>query len=105
MRPVTVSITGVAASAPIPMDDYQNPFNVGFGVKATGTVTYNVEHTFDNVFDSTVSPTWFQNSTVTAQTTSKDGNYAFGVKAIRLNVTAGTGTATLTVIQSGTSGG
>jgi len=39
---------------------------------------------------------------VTGETTNQDGNYAFPVRAIRLNVTAWTsGTATLTVIQAG----
>lgn len=101
MRPITVSQTGVGTSNWIPMDIYQNPFNVGVGVKATGTVTYSVEHTFDNVFDPTVTPTVYQNSSLTSQTTSKDGNYAFAVRAIRVNVTAGTGAAAMTLIQSG----
>lgn len=40
------------------------------------------------------------NSSVSGNTSSVDGNYAFPVKAIRLNVTAWTaGTATLTVVQ------
>jgi hypothetical protein len=83
------------------MDIRLDPFNVGVGVKVTGTVTYSVEHTFDDVWTAGVTPVAFQNSSMTAQTTNKDGNYAFGVRAIRVNVTAGTGTATMTLVQSG----
>jgi hypothetical protein len=102
MRAVSVTVSSVAASQPVPMGIHVTPFNVGFGVVVTGTVTYNVEHTFDNIYDPTVTPTWFQHSTVTAQSTNKDSNYAFPVRAIRLNVTANTaGTATLTLIQAG----
>jgi hypothetical protein len=61
------------------------------------------------VFSSTYNPAtgnWFQNSSVTAQTASANGNYAFPVRAIRLNVTAYTsGSATLTLVQAGVMGG
>ena len=38
MRSITVAKTGVGSSSVIPMDTYISPFNVGFGVVATGTV-------------------------------------------------------------------
>lgn len=93
MRPITVTQATVAASAPIGMDREQAPFAVGFGVIASGTVTYTVQHTFDDV-------NWFNHGTVVNATTSLDGNYAFPVSAIRLNVTAGTGSATITILQA-----
>lgn len=101
MRPVSVTVSAVAISNPIVMDYMKDPFAVGLGVKVTGTITYSVQHTFDDVYDSTVTPTWFDNTSLAAQTANKDGNYAFPVRAIRLNNTAGTGSATLTVIQAG----
>ena len=101
MRPTTKTVTGVAASPWIPLDTYTNPFNVGFGVVVTGTATYTVQHTFDDVQNSAVTPTAFDHPSVAAQTTNKDGNYAFPVRAIRLSVTASTGSVTLTVIQAG----
>ena len=99
MRPQIFSITGTGQSAWVPLDYKQNPFNVGFGVVATGTVTYDVEHTFDDVFDSAVTPTAFKHETLVSQTTNQDGNYAFPIRAIRLNNTAGTGTSTATLLQ------
>ena len=101
MRPTTKAVTGVANSAWIPLDHNVNPFNVGFGVVVSGTVTYTVEHTFDDVQDPDVTPIAFPHASVTGKTTNQDGNYAFPVRAVRLSVTAGTGTATLTVIQAG----
>lgn len=99
MRRQDVTVSSQAASAPLPMDFKQNPFNVGFGVVMTGTLTYTVQHTFDDLSLGTPT-TWFDNSTVAAETTNMDGNYAFPVTAIRLNVTAYTnGSATLKVLQ------
>ena len=100
MRQQVVSQTGVGSSAIIPMNLDSNPFNVGFGVVLTGAATYTVQHTFDNPW-TTNSPTWFDHPTVAAEVANADGNYAFPVAAIKVAVTAGAGTATLTVIQSG----
>ena len=101
MRPITQSQTGAGSTTAVPMDHYISPFNVGFGVVVSGVVTYTVQHTFDNVFDTSVTPTWFNHPVIAAQTTNQDGNYAFPVTAIRLTVTAGAGTATITMVQAG----
>ena len=106
-RPVRVTVGSATASSVIPLNTYADPFNVGIGcdVSAGGTLTYTVQHTFDNVQASTFNPataTWFSNSTLVAQTADKDGNYAYPVTAVRLLVTAHTsGSVTMTVIQAG----
>jgi hypothetical protein len=97
MRPTSLLTTGVATSAWIPVDYRQNPFNIGLAVVVGGTITYTVEHTFDDPFTGT--PVAFPHSVLAAQTASKDGNYAFPVRAIRVNNTAGTGTTTITILQ------
>lgn len=99
MRPQEISKTGTGTTEWIPLDYKQNPFNVGFGVNVTGTVTYDIEHTFSDVFDTTITPVVFKHSSLTAQTVNKDGNYAFPIRAVRINNTAGTGTTTLTLLQ------
>lgn len=104
MRPVTVSQTGAGSSTVVVPDYMLNPFNIGVAVKVTGTVTYTVEHTFDDVFSATFTPasaTWFPHTTLAAQTASAVSNYAFAVRGIRVTVTAGSGTAALTLVQSG----
>jgi len=99
MRPQIFSASGVATSAWIPLDYKQSPFNVGFGVVATGTITYDIEHTFDDVFNPSVTPTAFKHATLVSQTTNKDGNYIVPIRAIRVNNTAGTGSTTVTLLQ------
>ena len=99
MKQITVSKTGVGSSSPVAMNYNISPFNVGFGVKVTGTVTYTVQHTFD---DPAVGfTTWYAHPTIANKTDNQDGNYAFPVSGIKLLVTAGDGSATLQVIQAG----
>lgn len=100
MRQQVATKTGVGSSNILAMDTYISPFNVGFGVVATGTVTYSIQHTFDDV-QTVASPVWFSHPTIAAKSDNQDGNYAFPVAAIKVLVTAGTGTATATVIQAG----
>jgi len=69
------------------------------GLEVTGTGTYKVEHTFDNI-QTDSSPTAFNHSVLTAITANVDSNYNFPVRAIRLTCTAWTsGSATLKIIQ------
>lgn len=100
MRPITVTVSGVGISPTIPMDFRAQNFNVGFGCAVTGTVTYSVQHTFDDVYNLAITPVWFNNATVNAATTSLDGNYAFPIRAMRLNVTAGTGSVTINILET-----
>jgi hypothetical protein len=106
MRPIVKTLTDAAetGSDPIVTDFYANPYNVGMGVVVDGTVDCKVQHTFDDVLDADVTPTWFDHTSLVGLVASADGNYAFPVRAIRLYMTSGTGTATLTVIQAGMPG-
>lgn len=100
MKPTTKTQTGVGSSAAIPMDYLLTPVSIGFGVVATGTVNYTVQHTFDEAIRGT--PTnWFDHATVAAQTTTKTGSYDFPVSAVRVTVNSGTGAAALTTLQAG----
>jgi hypothetical protein len=82
------------------MDHYISPFNVGMAVVVNGTVTYAVQYTYDNVENPAISPYWFTHPTL-AGDANNVGNFAFPVVAIRLNVSAGNDTATLTLVQAG----
>lgn len=107
MRPIYVTATGVAVSSPVPLDQYQTPFNVGLGVKVGAGCTCKVQHTFDDPFDPAFNPataTWFDHSSLTGLAANADGNYAFPVRAIRLNQTAGANTSTLVILQAGAGG-
>jgi len=103
------TLTGLSTTSGYPIwfpDTGVRPFAIGIGCVVNSTnVTYNIEHTFDYTGSSTfisTAATWFTNSGITAQTSNANGNYAFPVSSIRLNVTAGssTGTVAVTFIQA-----
>jgi hypothetical protein len=99
MKVQIVSKTGVGSSSALVMNTNISPFNVGFGVKVTGTVNYTVQHTFD---DPAVGfTTWFSHPTIAAKTDNQDGNYAFPVTGIKVLMNSGDGTATMNLIQAG----
>lgn len=102
MTPTSTTVSSATTSSPIPLDIKKNPFNVSVATVVSGTLTYKVQHTFDDVLDPTITATWFDHSTITGKTADQDGNYAFPVRAVRLNVTAWTsGSVSMTVIQAG----
>lgn len=104
MRPMTLTVTGVASSSVQPMNVNTSPFNVGFGVTLSGSLTFTVQHTFDDVWSPTFNPAtanWFNHAVVAGATAATDGNYAFPVTAIRIIGTSGAGTATMRLIQAG----
>lgn len=103
MRPTSVTVGSQTTSAWIPVDYRAQNFGIGIGcvINGGGTLTYKVQHTFDDIYDSTVTPTAFDHATITGKTANSDGNYAFPVRAVRLNVTAYTsGSVTMTLIQA-----
>jgi hypothetical protein len=93
---------GVKTSNALPFDIYNRP-ECSLQVVVTGTVSYTVQQTLDNIFDATVTPTWFDHpdSNLVSATTNKQGNYAYIPSAVRLKLNSGTGSATLTAIQAG----
>lgn len=104
MRPVTSTVSSQAAGITIPLDWRQSDFKVAIGVILSpgASLTYTVEHTFDDIQDPSVTPSWLPNDGLTAKSATDDGNIAFPVKACRLNViTYTSGSATMTIIQSG----
>ncbi len=101
MRPAVISKTGTGSSNVYVTNTNTTPFNLGFGVVTTGVVTYTVQHTFDETNATGGIVTWFSHPTIAGKTDNQDGNYAFPVSAIKVLVTAGAGTATMTIIQAG----
>lgn len=104
MRRVILSQTGAGTTIPGPLDIHGRP-EVSLQVAVTGTVNYTVQQTLDNVFDSSITPAWFDHPdpNLVAQTVNRQGNYGYIPSAVRLVVNSGSGTARLTIIQSGTS--
>ena len=106
MRPASYTVTGVGNSPVYALDVYISPANVGLAVIVTGTITYTVQYTFDNIFATGYNPAsgnWFNHPTLTGSS-SANSNIAYPATGTRLNTSAGTGTATLTIIQAGGGG-
>jgi hypothetical protein len=104
MRRALVSQTGVGASAPIPVDFTGNPNGVSLSIIKTGTVTYTIQHTFDDIFSPTYNPStgnWFDhdNAVLVNATANANDNVFFPITAVRINQTAGSGTTNLTVLE------
>lgn len=107
MRPLTLTTTdasgGATTSSVYVVNRYPTSgFAIGFAVKVSGTANYTVQHTFDDIAGGVTpaSAVWFDHSSIAAQTTNKDGNYAFPCAAIRLKQNSGNGSCTMIIIQS-----
>ena len=106
MRPINVSASdasgGVVYSSVAPLDIHGRP-EVSLQVNVTGTANWTVQQTLDNVFDSTVTPVWFDHpdTNMVSQTVSRQGNYAYIPRAVRLKLNSGSGSAALTIVQAG----
>ena len=91
--------------APQPVDHYRNPFGIGLGCSIlSGTPTYSVEHTFDDIQSATFNEgtaEWFPHSSIDGATTDQDGNYAYPPSAIRLVIDSGSGTVRMRSLQAG----
>lgn len=100
MRPSKVQVTNTSNSAWIPVNFRQLNFNVGIQVDViSGTPTWSVQLTLDDIFDSSVTP-----SAITAPapldtgTVDEIGNITIPCTAVRLSQT-GTGVSVMTVVQ------
>ena len=65
MRPVRVTVGALGVSNPIILDHYQRPFSVGIGaaLSAGASLTFSIEHTFDDVFAANFNPStavWYR---------------------------------------------
>jgi len=103
-----VTVTAATVSAALPMNLWGGaPFNVSLLLLNTSTGNSStVQHTMHNPFatDFATGAVWVAHATMASVTSTAgvDGNYAFPVSAIRLNVgTFGSGSVRLIVTQQG----
>lgn len=96
---------GVIYSSYAPIDIHGRP-EFSLQLDITGTATCTVQQTLDDVYDSSITPTWFDHpdTNMVGATGDVQGNYAYVPGTIRLKQSAGNGSAKLTIIQAGTHG-
>jgi hypothetical protein len=103
MRPIYSTVTGVANGDVIPLDIYLDG-EVALGVDVTGTITFTVEYTYDDIWDEAFNPataTWYAVTGLTGGSADADAVLSAPPRAVRIRNSAGTGSARLVVIQSG----
>jgi hypothetical protein len=128
MRQIVVTTTTTGIGSTIPLDTYISPCSVSIGVQMSSGSEVLIEHTYSNVFDSAIVPTWFPSASSTADEgfllqengfaiLQEDGSFIltgdenfthfidFPVSAIRLNTIVNGGSITMTVLQAGMSNG
>lgn len=102
MRPTSVTVSATGSSAWIPVDYTQNNFNLGVQVVVSGgaTLTWSVQLTMDDVFDPDVTPTaTAAPAPLETGSGTEIGSVTVPCRAIRLNATVTSGTATMTIVQ------
>lgn len=98
---ITVGSGGASVTDTLPLDTYGRP-EISLQVVVSGSATWTVQQTLGNPW-SGVAPDWFDHPdpNLVAQTGNRQGNYAYVPAAVRLKMTSGSGTATLTIVQAG----
>lgn len=99
---LTVGYAAQADLAPLPLDIYPSPTNVSLTCEiVSGSPTYTVYFTQDNVQDATLNPgsyVWIAHATLVSQTATATGNFSAPVVATSLFV-SGASTMTFIVLQ------
>jgi len=105
MKPIVQTLTDASAGAktsnPIIMDYFGQP-EVSLQVVVSGTVNWTVQQTLDDP-NNGGTVTWFPHpdTNMVTQIVNRQGNYAYVPVAVRLLLSSGSGSATLTVVQTG----
>ena len=107
MRLTTVTVSASAGgnshSGIYVPDIYISPFAISIGAVIATTAKYTIQHTFQNPLDTSAGGlTWFSHETMVASSANNDGNYAFPVAGIRVELSASNeGGVSTTFIQAG----
>lgn len=100
----TISKTGVGSSTIYSADFFQTPFNIGLQAVLTGTATYTVEYTLDDISDpafNAATAAWTGVTGMSALTASGSVAFAIPCRGIRLTIASGTGGVVVTICQAG----
>lgn len=89
-----------AATPPCALNFRSDDFAVGLSGELTGTLTWKVQNTMDNVHTSTDGEVWIDHSALVSKTVNATGNYQFRARACRGVLTAFTsGTFDLKILE------
>lgn len=102
---VTAGTSAVGSSQLIPLDVYQNPFNVSLATTLlAGAANWTVQYTFDDIWNDEAPYTWYDHDEITGVAADTAGSLISVVTAVRLLTNSGTGGVRLGALQSGVMG-
>ena len=99
----TISSGTITGGQPVPLNFNNVAVGIGFVVEVTGTVNYTMYHTYDDVYDSSVTPVWLQHgvSNMVNASTTQESNFVIPVAACQIIINSGTGSVKLVLLQQG----
>lgn len=103
-KPMSISTSGTSTSDVAGLCYYISPFSVSVVTTVTGSATYTLQYTADNIQASSFTPAganWQDHPMMTGSTTSGIAEFTSPVTAVRLNQTSGAGSVAAKVIQAG----
>lgn len=100
MRTVKLTQTGVGASAPVVVDYIGTFAPVSWAAFVTGTPTYSVQYTLDDIFNTPAADvSWFTTPDSVNLTSDKACSCCPPIRALRVEFVSGAGDVTITVNQ------
>lgn len=103
-KPMSISTDGVSVSSVAGLCHYIAPFSASVFTTVTGTATYTLQYTNDNIQAAGFDPStanWQSHPQMTGATVSGLVEFTAPVVAVRLNQTVGAGSVAGKVTQAG----
>lgn len=99
----TISGTTITGGTPIPLNFNNVAVGIGLVAEVTGTVNYTLYHTYDDIYDTTVTPVWLQHgvANMVGATSTQESNFVIPVAACQLILNSGTGSVNFVLLQQG----
>lgn len=100
----TIGQTGVGSSSVYAVDYFKNPVNIGIQAVLTGTATYTVEYTLDDIMaDGFVASgaAWSPITGLSGVSASASVLFSTPCRGIRLTIASGTGIVVAALCQAG----
>lgn len=102
---VKIGFSSTGTTSWIPADFEVGRFNAGLGFNVTGTINYTLQHTFDNVYNTAITPFAFDcaDTNVVNATADANTNYDKPVGAWQININSSSAEGSLVawIIENG----
>ena len=96
---IEVGTSAVGASNAFPVDWRQSKVGLGLFFDVTGTTSFTLQYTGDDVFNGSVTPLWFSDGTILNKTADFMGTATQPCTAIKILINSGTGSVDARIVQ------